>query len=626
MYKKALLAATAVLFVHSQASFASSAADEVAILKQKEQAAKAQIAQLQAKIKALEAEKKAAEEVAARPALAMELRNSYKAAPRIPTWAGLYFGAGISRSRTNVDQGTATQFATDGVSSTTELLPLEKDVFQNGGHLLAGYRWQSGKVVAGLEGDYTFNDRATVGPGGLWGPEGGSCGVAFTGNFVCGTVTPFGSFETLGHVRGIVGYDFSPRVMGYLSAGLAIGRNNGLGSHAGFALREGANPPVYASVDSTSANKMIFGYSLGLGVEMKTSENLSARFEYIRDTYQGVATPGAIADRTLGTDTVTMTVPGQKAKVVSEAIRAALIYRLDPDAPGESFRDLLARFTTDPRLTDGSWTGFYVGGGLSQHNYKVADSQAGASITIDDANTPGVDYSNRWTPFLKDSNNAYHLLFGYRAQMRRFVAGVEFDYELDAGKQFFTGFKSPGQFGGINVGSNFNCYDQFQPEVVCVGLGMQSAGNISVQSKRQIRLTGGFLITPDVLAYGAYGWAWGVSPSGIGASSAGFVQVGANAPLLGAATVTRNGIQSKLKGHTFGGGVEFRASEHLSFRGEYMHERYTWNHAPIGGAGFGGTSGNITVSSFISMSEKQKITNDTYRFSAIFKFGNLPEP
>ena len=276
MFKKSLLAAT-LLAIHSQPAVASGGvADET--VKKSGPAAKVQIAQAQTKIKSPGAETKAADDRASR-AQASKSASSNQPVTLRPTWTGLYFGAGISRNRTNVDQGTATQFATNGVASTTDLLSLEKDVFQNSGHLLAGYRWQSGRFISGIEGDYTFDDRASLGPR-LFGPEGGSCVTGFPGSFSCGTVTPFGQLETLGHLRGLVGFDFSPRMIGYVAAGLAIGRTNDIGSHAGFGLAVTGNQPIFVSANSTSPSKLMLGYSFGLGVEMKTSENVSARFEY----------------------------------------------------------------------------------------------------------------------------------------------------------------------------------------------------------------------------------------------------------------------------------------------------------------------------------------------------------
>ena len=80
-----------------------------------------------------------------------------------------------------------------------------------------------------------------------------------------------------------------------------------------------------------------------------------------------------------------------------------------------------------------------------------------------------------------------------------------------------------------------------------------------------------------------------------------------------------------MQGYTVGGGLEIRANEWLSFRSEYMYERYNWAHAPVGGAGFGGTIGNVTVNSFFGASAEHKITNETHKFSAIVKLGDIPK-
>ena len=339
--------------------------------------------------------------------------------------------------------------------------------------------------------------------------------------------------------------------------------------------------------------------------------------------YDGVNTTGAVANGTLGAHTITMTVPGGKTKIVNEAIRGALVYRFDADGSSTEAKDWWKRFTSDPGLTDGSWSGFYAGGGLSQQNYKVTDSAAGASLTINDNTIPGVEYSKRWHPSLSDSGTSPHLLFGYRTQFHRFVGGIEFNYDIDAGKTFFTGAKSPGQFGGL--GASTECHE-IGTEIACVGFGMQGDGSFRVRSKHQVRFTGGVLITPDILAYAVGGWALGLSPDAIGASSGGIVTGAPAPPLVGAATVLRRGIETKLRGRTFGGGLEIRASEYLSFRGEYTHERYVWNHGPVGTAGFGGTIGDVTVNGSVSISDRQIIKNDSFRFSAIVKLGDLPKP
>ena len=90
---------------------------------------------------------------------------------------------------------------------------------------------------------------------------------------------------------------------------------------------------------------------------------------------------------------------------------------------------------------------------------------------------------------------------------------------------------------------------------------------------------------------------------------------------MGAATVTRR-QSNDISGHTLGGGIEFKAMENLIFRADYWRDHYTWNAIVCGGAGFGGTVGNITVSSFSSCLTPVKIRNEAFQASIIYQFWN----
>jgi hypothetical protein len=73
-------------------------------------------------------------------------------------------------------------------------------------------------MIVGLEGDYYFGGRTSKDPRYLV-PEGCSAGVMQTGNFGCGSAASFGSFQTRGHIRGIAGWEFTPRFMGFVAGG-----------------------------------------------------------------------------------------------------------------------------------------------------------------------------------------------------------------------------------------------------------------------------------------------------------------------------------------------------------------------------------------------------------------------
>jgi outer membrane immunogenic protein len=109
----------------------------------------------------------------------------------------------------------------------------------------AGYNWQTGRVVFGIEGDLDwsgFNGSSTS-PG---------CPAG------CST-----SDNWLSTVRGRIGYSFD-RVMPYVTGGLAVGD-----------IR--AATPGLAGGDATNA-----GWALGAGLELALPGNWTAKAEYLR--------------------------------------------------------------------------------------------------------------------------------------------------------------------------------------------------------------------------------------------------------------------------------------------------------------------------------------------------------
>jgi opacity protein-like surface antigen len=132
----------------------------------------------------------------------------------------------------------------------------------------------------------------------------------------------------------------------------------------------------------------------------------------------------------------------------------------------------------------------------------------------------------------------------------------------------------------------------------------------------------GFVITPQLSGFVTIGKSYGTVSGSIGTSSGGLVISSPSAPLAGAATVTRTFAPENLIGNTIGGGFEFKATDDLSVRGEYLRDTYTWSHLPIGGAGFGGTIGNVTTNGFAAASNVHQIVNEAYRVSLVYRFLN----
>jgi outer membrane immunogenic protein len=121
------------------------------------------------------------------------------------------------------------------------------------GGVTAGYNWQFGNVVAGVEGDISFGKVKGSGDGGNWG-----CGSPDSCTF---------STDWLATVRGRAGYAFD-NVLPYLTAGLAVGRTKG---------SLGGSCPS----DDWCGSDTRVGWAVGAGLEVAFSQNWSVKGEYL---------------------------------------------------------------------------------------------------------------------------------------------------------------------------------------------------------------------------------------------------------------------------------------------------------------------------------------------------------
>ena len=621
--KNLLSATAAVLLLASAPALAATDEDlvaQVAALKRQEAAKNAEIAALQKKIKALEARGPAA----APAAIYAADHPPYKAPPGAapvwtPSWAGFYIGAGYSRNYTQSKRDPATIVSTDGTTTVTDIHSQDLKDYVNGGQALAGYMFQFNRMLLGIEGDLAFGGK-TVTPA-FTGLSGGTCGVDFTGSYVCAGARPFGQFETLGHLRAIGGVSITPDLMAFIAGGAAWARMSA-GSHTSIAMASSPSIPVFTALDSTSALKTVVGTSIGGGIQMRVTPDLAARFEYLHDWYTGPTTTGALSTVTLGGHTNTITVPSERPRFTNDAVRGSLIYSFNaapqPNAAYASAGGVWDRFASAPALYNNSWAGFYVGGGVTQNNYKFIQD-TGRTLTIDDSTTPGTDVSERSGFSTKTGVTNGHILAGYRYQWNRFLIGLEGDLDLGASKHFDAGPKSPGMFGFNSAA--LTCHPQFGANVVCIGQSMFNT--LAVQQRGRALLTGGFEVLPEVIAFVAGGKTYGKVGDGLlGSSADGFFYVPGSSPLIGAATVSRAFPNTNISGTTWGGGLETKAWDGFSIRAAYYRDIYKWHHLPIGGAGFGGTSGTISVSAFSAALDHHTIVNDSYQLSLIYQLWN----
>src|SRR5882757_6687847 len=198
-------------------------------------------------------------------------------------WTGFYIGgnAGYSwgRARTDGDL-TGTQnvsvFRTAGanlISSVNTVLasvPLTGRADVNGfiGGGQAGYNWQRGTWLFGIEGDIQYSDER--GRGEVCLVAGCAIGTGlFTANY---------KLDWFGTARGRVGFLPTERVLLYATGGLAYGHF-------------GADAPLLPlSWGSTRA-----GWTVGAGVEAAIDRNWSVKLEYLYTDLGDIGSSGASA-------------------------------------------------------------------------------------------------------------------------------------------------------------------------------------------------------------------------------------------------------------------------------------------------------------------------------------------
>jgi outer membrane immunogenic protein len=148
----------------------------------------------------------------------------------IERWTGFYFGGtlGYASGSTGVDGGSG-NFTFD----------------QSGGlgTVFAGYNWQSGSTVLGLEAD--------IGTGGFDGSASNSARA------ISGELSSFGSVRARGGVL------MSPQMLLYATGGLAWGDYN------------------FKVAGADRASEMLIGFQVGAGLEYMIAPQWTMRVEYI---------------------------------------------------------------------------------------------------------------------------------------------------------------------------------------------------------------------------------------------------------------------------------------------------------------------------------------------------------
>ncbi len=209
-------------------------------------------------------------------ALAADLAaRPYVKAPPAPvfTWTGGYVGgqvgAGWGTSQTDVDVGNTfigppinqnvNQLLAGNLGLSVPLPQVQMNGFLGG--LQAGYNWQSGVLVYGVEGDIMWS--------GLKG---------YTDCFV--VLKCSNEVKWMADLTGRVGVTVGDRGLVYIKGGAAFA-NASVGINQSVALASTLGPGFVANgAINGSASKDMFGGTLGAGVEYAFMPGWSAKLEY----------------------------------------------------------------------------------------------------------------------------------------------------------------------------------------------------------------------------------------------------------------------------------------------------------------------------------------------------------
>ena len=236
-------------------------------------------------------------------------------------WGGWYGGLGVVGSSDMIDYVDETQtYLLNGQPSPI----LDEDrKSASGAYALLGHMWQRESLVFGVELDLGGGKSTFVEPS----PSSPPCSPD-----PCAIAGVYGSLQTQGHLRGVLGYSMGPGLVGFASLGVARAQLDVSGFWAGYSVDEdfgagaGYGPPVPDTV---------YGASFGLGAQYRLSSGMILRGEVLHDRFKmdtntgGGAFSAGVTDEGNSYDFGYLTGDGpvQRVRANSTALRIAAIWQ-----------------------------------------------------------------------------------------------------------------------------------------------------------------------------------------------------------------------------------------------------------------------------------------------------------
>ncbi|MFL6833390.1 MAG: outer membrane protein, partial [Xanthobacteraceae bacterium] len=397
------------------------------------------------------------------------------------SWAGPYLGLNIGYS--------AGKSKTDAVFSDTALgAPL----FATGstenlngliGGAQAGYNWQAGNWVAGVEADIQMSGQGAtptyVCPGAVCNPTIVDFDAPVRASFIQGH-----KLDSFGTVRGRVGTTITPDVIAYATGGLAVGSIRTTVNLSGVGFDADGNPGVVSAPFSVLAIKP--GWTVGAGLEGRLFGNVTGKVEYL---YMDFGTVSTSVTNGLNATPIAL---ATSSRITDNVVRAGVNYKFAPAIGGY---DLLPGIGIpliykapaykaaygEPIVTAWSWAGPYLGINVG---YSAGKSKTDAVFS--DATTGSA-------PFTTGSSD----------NLNGMIAGFQGGYNWMASSWLVAGLEADIQLSTQNTTPTYVC-----PGAVCnplIGDGAPVTASLDRAQKLDwfatVRGRFGATVTPNSMMY-----------------------------------------------------------------------------------------------------------------------------
>src|SRR5215468_9556490 len=455
------------------------------------------------------------------------------------SWAGPYLGLnlGYSAGKSKTDGGFSDAtlgtvlFATGSSDSLRGVI----------GGVQAGYNWQAGNFVAGLEGDIQMSGQGAtpsyVCPGAVCNPTVVDFDAPVTAKLVQGQ-----KLDSFGTLRGRLGTTITPDVIAYATGGLAVGAIRTAITLSGVGFDTNGNPFPFDA--PFSVLKIKPGWTAGAGLEARLFGNVTGKVEYL---YMDFGTVSAAVTNAVNATPITF---AASSHVTDNIVRAGV--KFDPavggyDLPPGIGVPLIFKAPAygAPAAIAWSWAGPYVG---INAGYSAGKSKTDAVFS--------------------DPTGAPLFTTGSTDNLNGVIAGFQGGYNWMASSWLMAGIEADIQLSTQNTTPTFIC-----PGAVCnPGIGDLATSFDRAQTLDwfgTVRGRLGATVTPETMAYLTGGLALAEI------KTAGIVAEFSPLDTSGNPNITPLGFgfydHRTKTGWTAGAGIETHLSGNLTGKIEYLY-------------------------------------------------------